>query len=312
MIIALEGLKMFRIIIHGGAGRWSGDKERIIGAKESIKEALEESIKILEDGGDAGDAVVKALVVMEDSGFFNAGSGSVLNIEGIREMDAAYADSEGNIGAVASVRYPKNPILLARYVAENTDHLLLAGEGADVLASKLDLEMIEDPPKRIIRRYNELIEDYKGLNRFPKNLEIVKDFYGDTIGAIALDEKGKLAVGVSTGGLWLKLPGRVGDTPIYGGGFYISRYFAACATGIGEVIMKGLLSYKAYTEYLDSGDVYRAVLVAIDEANKIMSESAGLIALDKYGRLAYKFNSRNMMIAYFDGEDRFVSLESNE
>lgn len=303
---------MYRIIIHGGAGSWQGSKDRIEGALKTIEEALEKSLRILEDGGSAGEAVVKALTVMEDSGFFNAGSGSVLNIEGVREMDAAYGDSKGNIGAVASVRYPKNPILLAKYVAENTDHLLLAGEGADSLAARLGLEKIGPPSKRIVRRYGELVDGYKGLRRFERNRMVAEYLYGDTIGAVALDKYGDLAVGVSTGGIWLKLPGRVGDTPIFGGGFYISEDYAVCATGIGEAIMKGLVSYKAYMEYMLTGDVYRSLMVAVEEARKIMPESTGLIAVDKHGSIAYRFNTKHMMVAYFDGKEKLFKLDSNE
>ena len=134
---------------------------------------------------------------------------------------------------------------------------------------------------------------------------------GDTIGAIALDNNGKLAVGVSTGGLWLKLPGRVGDTPIYGSGFYINKRYAACATGIGEIIIQGLLSFRSYLEYEVSGDVYRAVSNTINYASKLRSESAGLIALDIFGNLAYEFNTKQMMIAYYDGKNKRIILESN-
>ena len=303
---------MYRIIIHGGAGTWQGDKERIEGALNAIRSALESSLKILEGGGSAGDAVVEALKIMEDSGFFNAGSGSVLNIEGVREMDAAYGDSMGNIGAVASVKYPKNPIILARYVAEETDHLLLAGEGADSLAARLGLEKIGPPSSRILRRYGELVDNYKGLKRFKRNRKVAEFLYGDTIGAVALDENGGIAVGVSTGGIWLKLPGRVGDTPIFGGGFYITEDYAVCATGIGETIMKGLVSYRAYQVYELTGDVYRSLMVAVDEARKIMPESTGLIALDKHGSLAYRFNTKHMMIAYYDGREKIYKLESRE
>ncbi len=303
---------MYRIIIHGGAGSWQGNKDRVEGALKAIKEALEASLKILEEGGSAGDAVVKALVIMEDSGFFNAGSGSVLNVEGVREMDAAYGDSDGNIGAVASVRYPRNPILLARYVAENTDHLLLAGEGADSLAARLGMEKIGPPNERIVRRYGELIDGYKGMRRFERNRRVAEYLYGDTIGAVALDTYGRLAVGVSTGGIWLKLPGRVGDTPIFGGGFYISEDYAVCATGIGEAIMKGLISYRAYQEYVLTGDVYRSLMVSVDVAGRIMPESTGLIALDKHGSLAYRFNTKHMMVAYFDGREKIFKLDSNE
>jgi len=299
------------LILHGGAGTWRKDDERVKGALEAIEEALEKGLEILDGGGSAGEAVVKSIEIMEDSGYFNAGSGSALNIEGVREMDAAYGDSRGNIGAVASVRYPKNPVALARYVAIETDHLLLAGEGADSIAARIDLEKIGDPSKNIVFRYNELIEGYKGLKRFPRNIKVANYLYGDTVGAIALDKNRELAVAVSTGGIWLKLPGRVGDTPIFGGGFYISRDYAVCATGIGEVIMRGLISYRAYLEYEETGDVYRSLMVAIDHAGKIMPESTGLIALDINGSLAYRFNTKHMMVAYYDGNRKVSILDSN-
>ncbi len=302
---------MYRIIIHGGAGIFRGGEERIKGALKAIGEALDYALDILSNGGTSGDAVTEALTIMEDSGFFNAGRGSVMNIEGDIEMDAGYGDSRGNIGAVASVRYPKNPIKLARYVAIHTDHLLLAGTGADELASRIHLDRFEGPVERNIKIYGELIEEYRGLNRFKRNIDIAKRFYGDTIGAVALDKDGILSVGVSTGGIWLKLPGRVGDSPIFGAGFYVNKKFSACATGIGEVIMQTMLTYTASMEYEKTGDVYKAVSYAVSKASEVSEDSAGIIAMDSFGNLAYEFNTKHMLVAYFDGKNKRVKLESN-
>jgi len=289
---------MMRIIVHGGAGRWGA-----VNGDDVIKvlmDSVYKGLEVLEAGGFSGEAVVEIIKVMEDSGLFNAGIGSSLNIEGVREMDAGYGDSLGRVAGVAAVKAPRNPIKLAYLVALKTNHKLIVGREADRLAIRFGMEKIGGVPEKILNRYIDMITEKERIPE--KNLEIVKQFYGDTVGAIALDEEGRIAVGVSTGGLWLKLPGRVGDSPLFGAGFYVSREYGVCGTGIGEEIIQELLSYRAYLEYRETGDVYRSVMVPLEEMAIKSPESAGLIALDKYGNMAYHHNTRAMAVAYYDGE----------
>ncbi len=298
---------MYRIVIHGGAGNWS--ERNVEAALKSIGEALEKGLDILRRGGTAGEAVVEAVASMEDSGYFNAGIGSSLNIEGVREMDAGYADSEGNIGAVSGVRRPKNPIRLAYWVARETDHVLLTGEGADRISAWIGLEEIGEIPEHVLRRYQDLVTQRRVMGE--RNKRIVETYYGDTVGAVALDKYGNLATAVSTGGLWLKLPGRVGDTPIYGAGFIANRYYAANATGIGEYIVESLLCRRALEEYMEVGDVYRSIQVPLKELGLRRPSSAGLIAVDRFGNIAYGHNTPSMVVAYYDGRRVKTLLSRN-
>jgi len=298
---------MYRVVIHGGAGDWR--ERNVEAALRAISEALERAVEILEDGGSAGEAVVEAVAIMEDSGYFNAGRGSSLNIEGEREMDAGYADSEGNIGAVSGVRRPRNPIRLAYWVARETDHVLLTGEGADRISAWIGLEEIGDIPRHVIKKYQDLVTEKRV--RGERNRRVVETYYGDTVGAVALDKHGNLATAVSTGGLWLKLPGRVGDTPIYGAGFIANRYYAANATGIGEYIVESLLCRRALEEYMETGDVYRSVQVPLKELGLRRPSSAGLIALDRFGNIAYGHNTPSMVVAYYDGRRGEALLSRN-
>ncbi len=295
---------MIRLVIHGGAGGWRNmDRERV---EKALQASLERGLEILRSDGFAGDAVVEAVKILEDSGVFNAGLGSYLNIEGEREMDAGYGDSLGRAAGVGGVKYPRNPVELAYKVALETDHRLIVGREADRLATKFGLERIGGIPKRVLDKYVELMEERRYVPE--RNRRLMELFYGDTVGAVALDNNGNLAAAVSTGGLWLKLPGRVGDTPVFGAGFYVSRDYAVCGTGVGEHILYELLSYRAYLEYRETGDIYRSLMVPLEEMGLRWPKSAGLIAVDRYGGTAYYHITDAMVLAYFDGEEERVVI----
>ncbi|RKX69519.1 asparaginase [candidate division WOR-3 bacterium] len=226
------------IVVQGGAGkRKSGLKSALRG----VVRAAEVGYQTLKRGGTALDAVTQAVVEMEDNPIFNAGRGSALNLEGEAEMDASIMDSDLRFGAVAVIRKVKNPILVARMVMEETDHILLAGDGALRLARKRGFE--EFDPITTKRR-----QQWERMRRVPhhyfRKLKRFLTEYG-TVGAIALDGQGKLAAATSSGGIVLRLPGRIGDSAIIGGGTYCNKLGAASATGHGEEIARLLLSQYA-------------------------------------------------------------------
>jgi L-asparaginase/beta-aspartyl-peptidase (threonine type) len=256
------------IVTHGGVGSpaaWNDGCER----------AAEAGYRILEAGGHALDAVQAAAVALEDDGRYNAGSGSTLRLDGRTiEMDASLMDSDGRIGVVAAVRGIKNPIRLAREVM-NTPHVILSGEGAAALARRRG---IADPHpgattharerfERVRRVVGEKIHeelsaawrafDMKAHWNFPVAYEEVFG-HGDTIGAVALDLQGRLAVANSTGGASPMLAGRIGDSPIIGCGFYAGRSAAVATTGLGEEIIRRMLARGVHDAIAQGEEVARA------------------------------------------------------
>jgi len=301
------------IILHGGAGSWRIDRRRIDKGLREIRTALYKGWNILERGGSAIDSVVETLKYMEDTGIFNAGIGSCLNLLGYREMDAGVMDGSSHlIGAVANVRCPRHPVELARYVMEHTDHIIIGGGGADLLAEKLGLEKIPRPPSHIIERYKEIKDKVEKLygERFIRNLGIFKLFEaGDTVGAVAIDKNGNIASAVSTGGIWLKLPGRIGDSPIPGAGFYATKSFGIASTGFGEIIIENMPGVKI-EHMIDNGMTLKEAMAEFFSRLKRlnMKDNMGLIGVDSSGNIEFTFDTKRMMIAYKNMKGERVAL----
>jgi beta-aspartyl-peptidase (threonine type) len=254
----------------------------------------------LENHGSALDAVEKAVVSMEDNPLFNAGKGSALNLLGKIETDAAIMDGRTlRGGGVALLKNVKNPIRVARIVMEKTDHVLIAGEAARIIAISYGVPRAD---LRVPRRVN----DWKiGLRRLrngrPSHLshthrEIIEHFTrtSDTVGALALDREGNLAAADSTGGVSLKLPGRIGDSPILGAGLYADNESgAATATGIGEQAMRLVISKRA-CDLMSRDNAPSAAVKTIRYATRKLGAGTGLIALDWKGRFGVAHNTRNL------------------
>lgn len=291
------------IIVHGGAGKIRGEN---IGARlKFLREAADRGFEILTGRGSALDAVIEAVAVLEDSGVFNAGLGSCLTVDGSVEMDAGVMDCEGKIGAVAAVRRVKNPVLLARKVMELTDHVLIVGEGAERLASALGLAVSEElliTPEKL-RRLEEFKakwlkgEDFTWLRKLRA---LLQEYSLGTVGAAAVDANGCVAAATSTGGYWLKLRGRVGDSPIPGAGFYALKNVGACsATGIGEAIIRSMLCLNV-CEYMKAGlSAEEAASRAIEHMSATLGQGlAGVIAVSADGDVGYAFNTEAMLVGF--------------
>ncbi len=298
------------IAVHGGAGRWNVPEDIKKKAMDVLREAVDVGYDVLARGGSAIDAVVEAITVLEDSGIFNAGTGSVLNVLGFIEMDAGLCTSDGRVGAVCCVKYPKNPIRLARIVMEMTDHVLVCGEGADRLARAVGLEPHPGPTDFIKRRFEELKSHINAIPYWKKLRNVLPLLErGDTVGAVAIDNNGLLAAAASTGGVWLKLPGRVGDSPIYGAGFYASTNCAACATGLGETIVKSM-ACSNIVKLVDSGiELEEACRLVISKHSEIFGKGTiGILAMDRSGKAIAMHNTELMPYAWKQGEKLVVSL----
>jgi L-asparaginase/beta-aspartyl-peptidase (threonine type) len=277
----------YGIIVHGGAGS-------PVALSDGCRAACEAGIRILEGGGNALDAAIEAVRGLEDDGRYNAGSGSVLRLDGKTiEMDASVMDSAGRLGAVAAIRNVKNPVLVARAVME-TPHVMLAGEGAELFARRAGFPHyyhVSEMAKKSHEKLKALLrkEGLEGTSPLWAGTQLEKiwnfrpgyeEFLsGDTVGAVALDKRGLLAAAGSTGGSTPMLLGRVGDTPLAGCGFYAGPLLAAAATGTGEEIIKKMLCKTVYESFATGTDLKKAC----DDAIRSFPEEfpAGIIAISK-------------------------------
>ena len=292
--------KTFSIAIHGGAGtilreQMSDELQQSILA--DLKAAVKAGHQILATGGEALDAVVVAVKVLEDSPNFNAGKGSVLTHNEMVEMDASVMDGRNQAaGAVAGVRHIRNPIELARDVMQNSNHVLLMGEGAEKFAFEQGHEYTEQDYFFTDRRYEQLL-----CMREKGRFALSESRYPDgrkhgTVGAVALDQQGNLAAATSTGGVTNKKYGRVGDSALIGCGTVAENgVVAVSTTGVGEFFIRKRVAedVAARMRYLQE-DVHTACEHIIQGDLKAMGGEGGLIAIDAKGELHFAMNSSGM------------------
>jgi beta-aspartyl-peptidase (threonine type) len=289
------------IIVYGGAGTWQ--EKRLREALPGVRDAALAGWKSLTAGGSALDATIEAVVAMEDNPVFNAGTGACLNLLGEPELEAFVMRGDTlEAGAVFGVLV-KNPVRLARLVMEKTDHVILVGEGARLFARAMGFPEY-DPvmPERVEKTYNKLMKrlregESERWARLPEFVRNHPEYRTDTIGAVAVDGTGLCAVASSTGGVFLKMPGRMGDTPIPGAGNYATRIGAVSMTGEGEGMLRTLAAKRA-CDLLESGmepdDVARAVVLEVKEKTR---KQCGTIIVTADGRVAWHYNSDSMPTA---------------
>ena len=278
------------IIVHGGAGTWATAKHSA--AIAGVARATEAASKLLAGGGTAADAVCAAACILEDDPTFNSGTGASPNIDGICEMDACLMlGHELRAGGVANLQRVRNPILVARKVLEETDHALLAGEGANRFARALGFEEYDpttDESRELYRSRMALLRA-EGEDWMPRQRALVDrypELFRGTIGAVALDTHGNLAAATSTGGVLLRLAGRVGDVPIPGAGTYATHRGAASATGRGEYCIRTLTT-KSVCDRIAAGlPAAEAARQTLDEVNRLTGPDTGLIVADYLGGVA--------------------------
>ena len=295
------------IIVHGGAGNIA--PERTEGARAGCKEAALVGWRVLEAGGSALDAVEAAVRSLEDNPMFNAGTGAVLTSDGNIELDAGIMEGHTlNVGAVAFVELIKNPISLARKVLESP-HVLLVGKGAQEFAQEQGIPLCAFDDLVTERQYKAWLEDKAQAGseaeepRYHRrelgSVQAREDKHG-TVGAVALDMSGLLAAATSTGGIRHKYPGRVGDSPLVGCGFYADENAAISCTGHGEDFIRLLIARRA-ADFVARGDTAREAAeaaIAVLSAKAPHTGSGGLIVVDRKGNAGFAWNSQHMAHAY--------------
>jgi beta-aspartyl-peptidase (threonine type) len=269
--------------------------------RQGTHHAVELGWEVLAKGGSALDAVEAAIVAMEDDETFDAGRGSFLNADGQVELDAGFMDGTSmQVGAVAGVQFIQNPIRLARAVMEKSEHVLLVAQGAQRFAHKMGFpscELTDLAVPREFERWQRLLYDqtYSARQGFTEA--------GDTVGCVAFDQAGHIAAGTSTGGTANKMPGRVGDVPMVGCGFYADDEIGgASCTGWGEAIAKVILARMALHFLQERRDPQAAAQTAIQVLAQKVNGLGGIILLSPDGRPGWYCNTPYMAYAYRTSE----------
>jgi beta-aspartyl-peptidase (threonine type) len=289
------------ILMHGGAGVKKANKAQL----KVLEGALQAGFSILKNGGSSLDAVETAISLLEDSGQFNAGKGSRLQLDGRCRMDASIMEGQDlRAGAVAGIEDIKNPIRLARLIMEKTSHVLMVGQGASRLAKFSKIEKGFSPAKASLRLLN------KTLRTKNKGTQLYKAIYGhETVGAVAMDQSGILAAGASTGGAGVMLPGRVGDSPLIGSGVYADNESGAVSmTGLGESIIRAGLAKEICCNLLQEMSPQRSTEKALKRFLARIHGEAGAVVVNREGEFAILHTTPSMCAGHLrEGQKSFVS-----
>ncbi|SFE23260.1 isoaspartyl peptidase/L-asparaginase family protein [Paracidovorax konjaci] len=297
------------IAIHGGAGTLSratisADQERAYHA--ALQEVLRAGQAVLEQGGSAVDAVCEAVRLLEECPLFNAGHGAVFTADATHELDAALMDGATlAAGAVAGVAHVRNPVLAARAVMRQGQHVLMAGAGAERLAGEAGLEMVDPSHFSTPARREQLdaargrqagaVLDHDGAAALAGRV-LDEDRKMGTVGAVALDAHGHLAAATSTGGMTNKRPGRVGDSPLIGAGTYADdRTAAVSCTGHGESFIRVAAAHDLCARMAYAGlSLAEACDAVVHGALPAIGGTGGLVAVDRHGNVCLPFNTEGM------------------
>ena len=305
----------FGIVIHGGAGtilKKNMTKEKEKEYRQALSKAIRIGYDILKNGGSSKDAVEKTINYMEDSPLFNAGKGGVLTSEGTIELDASFMDGKTlNAGAVSGVKKVKNPISAAIKVMEESPHVMLSGQGADIFSQIHNLEIVDQDYFITERRINGLkrvqnAEKLKGVYKTQNDRSFLENQRYGTVGCVTLDKYGNLAAGTSTGGMTNKKWNRVGDAPIIGAGTYANNLTCAIsATGWGEFFIRAVVAHdiSAIMEYKGLS-IQKAAYEVIHNKVGALGGNGGIIGIDNNGNIAMEMNTSGMYRAHMNQEGK--------
>jgi beta-aspartyl-peptidase (threonine type) len=293
----------YGLVVHGGAGTWKAARRRK--GLRGVRRAAADGVDILRIGGTALDAIESSVVTMEDDPTFNAGYGSALNLLGQIEMDASIMDGRTlQAGAVALVTRVKNPIRLARVVMEKTDHVLVASAGAERLAGLFRLESRNPVTRRAKSSWRLLRAQLErgDVAYLPRMSKLVQDLpeimSGGTVGAVARDKAGNIAAATSTGGLAMRLPGRIGDTPLIGSGTYADETGGCSATGIGEGAIRLALAKTACDLIQCGSSAQKAAERSVRHLQERLGMQIGMVTIDAHGRIGSAHSTPDLCWAF--------------
>lgn len=294
----------FVLAVHGGAGTITVGEADEAPYHEGLRDALEAGTRVLGAGGTALDAVVAAVMALEDCPLFNAGRGAVFNAAGEHELDAGVMDGATlRAGSVAAVHKLRNPVSAAREVLLDGRCVVQCGHGAEAFAAARGLTMVPNSHFSTQQRHAQWLRacghevDVAGARHglAPAPALLVDPAQMGTVGAVALDQRGHLAAATSTGGQTNKRRGRIGDSPLIGAGVYAnSRTCAVSATGTGEHFIRACAAHDVHARMQYGGA--RIIDAAAEALFSVacLGGIGGLIALGRDGTLTMPFNSPGM------------------
>ena len=298
-LVVILASSNYMILSHGGAGEVRPERQKTV--ERGVKEAVIGGFSKLASAGSALDAVEECVRIMEDDPTFNAGTGSVLTMKGTIEMDASISDGKTlGCGAVSMISNVRHPVSLARAIMERTDHVLVVGASAEKMAERFGLDRCDPRTQERVELWKEAKKkfDRGEIKYLQKTMNLIKMYpdLGETVGAVAIDGNGNIAAATSTGGIMLKLPGRVGDTPIIGAGNYADENAGASCTGIGEVAIRLCLA-KMACEYVGKDlSAMESARQCIDLVNSRQGGlDMGIIVVDKDYNYGLCHNTKNLV-----------------
>jgi beta-aspartyl-peptidase (threonine type) len=283
------------LLVHGGA--WAIPDEQVEAHLNGVRNALTAGWHVLTRGGTAIEAVEAAVVVLEDDETFDAGRGSFLNADGKVQLDAMMmCGATLRAGGVGCVEHIRNAIKAARKVLEDSPHVYLVAEGAERFAAQHGIELVNNSELIVPREVEFLkIAKEKEAQGVPHEIFSTMEYPSDTVGAVALDQEGRIAAATSTGGTLNKTPGRVGDSSLIGCGCYADNDSAAISTtGWGEPMMKLVIAKWTADQVLNGADPQRAATDAIMYLKRRLNGHGGMIVLDAHGRYGIAHNTPRM------------------
>ena len=297
------------LAVHGGAGtmpRAELSAEREAAVRADLARALRAGHAVIAQGGSSLDAVTRAVVVLEDSPYFNAGKGAVFNHDGVNELDAAIMDgATRRAGAVAGLHRIRNPILLARAVMEKSPHVMMAGEGAEAFAQEHRLRVRRSGVLPHRGALAAAAEGAGGRDRRRPRRRCRPRPISAPWARWRATRKGQLAAATSTGGMTNKRWGRIGDAPIIGAGTYASAQCAVSATGWGEFFIRAAVAHDICARMAYRGDSVRAAAEEVVlKVVPALGGDGGVIALDANGRVAMPFNTEGMYRGTIDADGK--------
>ncbi len=309
-----------QLVVHGGAGsmpaRRRGESDGSAGGEPDEPDARQGELEAAAEAGAREptplDAVVTALSALEDSPRFNAGVGGAVQADGAVRVDAGVMTGDREVGAVCAVPGVARPTAVARAVLERTPHVLVAGQHAVRLAETAGVETGVDLLTATTRERYAAADPPAGVadgGDVGAALEWVPERFGaddaegrppgdhDTVGAVAVADDGALAAATSTGGRWFALPGRVGDSPQVGSGFYAGPAGGASATGHGEEIARLTGARLAVDRLEDGDDPDAAAEHVVATLGRLTGGNAGIVVADAAGRVGSAHNTDGMQTA---------------
>jgi beta-aspartyl-peptidase (threonine type) len=291
-----------KIIVHGGAKNLLADEDK---RKKDVINACEEAYDVL-CGKNAVDAVELAIMKMESSQYLNAGVGSYLQLDGRVRMDASIMKDDLSAGAVIGIEDVEHPISVARRVMETTQHVILASALATEFAHSEGFPKYDPRTRPKVELWLDIMEEFRTKTTYEQIFHVDRDLItGDhafgTVGCVAMDSKGNLAAGTSTGGLKMNVPGRVGDSPIFGAGTYCSKYGGVSCTGIGEKILVLCLTKEAinYLKFNPSKKAFSAAKYGVHLLDSLDAKG-GLICIDREGNIGFAHNTEVMTLHFIE------------